>query len=302
VTVFERYWNSPLARGAAHLSAAREAKGGLATLRQELELTASLPAAWAYLGPLRNWPLSDCLRRTLLAADASAVRVVADPPSKAKRGLGARRAARVAGGIAPEIAEALRAATREALIISPYFVPGDAGLALLCDLARRGVHVSVVTNALAATDVVAVHGGYARYRRRLLAAGIELHELRPSGVEGASLFGSRGGASLHTKALAVDGDTAFVGSFNLDHRSAALNTEMGVLLRHPALACQLREEHARLADPARSWRAALDGSGRVVWHGLPAEGPGPLRREPGASLPRRIVAGIVRWLPIESQL
>src|SRR4051794_9256347 len=81
---------------------------------------------------------------------------------------------------------------------------------------------------------LAVHGGYARHRRRLLRMGIELHELKRSGQEGQSLFGSSG-ASLHTKAFVVDGELTFVGSFNLDPRSAYLNTEMGTFARHPAL-------------------------------------------------------------------
>jgi cardiolipin synthase C len=72
---------------------------------------------------------------------------------------GRRAEGHAAGGIAAEIADALRLAQREVLLISPYFVPGRAGLALLRDLRARGVRVAVVTNSLAAIDVVAVHGG-----------------------------------------------------------------------------------------------------------------------------------------------
>jgi putative cardiolipin synthase len=118
------------------------------------------------------------------------------------------------------------------VLISPYFVPGGRGTRFLIKLRRRGVKVSVLTNSLAATDVLAVHGGYARYRKRLLRAGIELYELKRGGQEGRSLFGS-GGASLHTKAFTVDGKLAFVGSFNLDPKSANLNTEMGIFVDDP---------------------------------------------------------------------
>ena len=303
--VFERYWRSPLARRAALLSAAASAKagGGLPRLRQVLEDAAAVPEARrfiAHLGAVRG--AAGHLARGLVAVGRDAVRVVADPPEKARRGLGARRRARAAGGIAPDIADALRAARREVLLISPYFVPGEAGLALLRDLAGRGVRVSVVTNSLAATDVVAVHGGYARYRRRLRRAGIALFELKPSGeADDISVFGSRG-ASLHTKAFVVDDGPIFVGSFNLDPRSAALNTEMGAFVSHPTLASELRAEHDRLADPVRSWRVGLEG-GRLTWTGMGADGRlRTLRHEPGASLRRRLVAGLVRWLPIESQL
>ncbi|WP_206664644.1 phospholipase D family protein [Dankookia rubra] len=299
---FERYWSSPLARRAGELSAACDAEGGLPTLRKSLDAAACDPAARAFLAACPDEAdLSRYLECHLVPIAESAMRVVADPPEKARRGLGARRRARAAGGLGPEVAEALRGARREALLISPYFVPGKAGLDLLLSLVRRGVRVSVVTNSLAATDVVAVHGGYARYRRQLLEAGVEMFELKPSGGEPASIFGSRG-ASLHTKALAVDDGVVCVGSFNLDPRSATLNTEMGIFVDHPALAQALRAEHVRLADPVRSWRVTLD-QGRLAWIDSDAQGP---RRtpsnEPGASLQRRILAGLVRLLPIEEQL
>jgi cardiolipin synthase C len=299
---FERYWSSPLARCASELSSAYDAKGGLPALRKGLEAAACEPDARAFLEACPDSAsLLDDLGRRLVPVAKWATRVVADPPQKAKRGLGARRRARAAGGLGPEVAEALRNARHKALLISPYFVPGKAGLDLLLKLVHRGVRVSVVTNSLAATDVVAVHGGYARYRRRLLEAGVELFELKPSGSEPTSMLGSQG-ASLHTKAFAVDDALVCVGSFNLDPRSTALNTEMGIFAEHPALARSVTAEHARLADPSRSWRVALE-QGRLTWSDCDAAG----RRcvalsEPGASLHRRILTGLVRLLPIEEHL
>lgn len=300
--VFETYWRSPLARGAGEVSAARDAKGGLPALRRRFAATAASPAARAFHPLLPSTAtLSEHLARNLAAMAAGAIRVVADSPRKARRGLRARRLARAAGGLGPEVAEALRQAQSEALLISPYFVPGEAGLALLESLARRGVRISVVTNSLAATDVVAVHGGYARYRRRLLQAGIALFELKPSGDETSSLFGSRG-ASLHTKAFVVDGRLVCVGSFNLDPRSTVLNTEMGVFAEHASLALGLQAEHDRLALPSRSWRPRL-AEGRLVWSDRDAQGQHRIETgEPHASLRRRILAGLVRLLPIEAQL
>ena len=45
-------------------------------------------------------------------------------------------------------------------IVSPYFVPGDGGTAMLADAATRGVKVRVLTNSLAASDESVVHAGY----------------------------------------------------------------------------------------------------------------------------------------------
>jgi putative cardiolipin synthase len=296
-TVFERYWASPLARPAALVSAAGE-RGGLDALRRSFSAAAAAPEAAGLLVALAEHPARR-IRRGLTPVGVDAVRVVADPPEKARRGLGARKRARAAGGIAAEIADALREAKREALLISPYFVPGRAGLDLLRGLVARGVAVSVVTNSLAATDVVAVHGGYMKYRRPLLRAGIALHELKPGPDDDRpSLLGSRGGAALHTKALVVDGHLAFVGSFNLDPRSAVLNTEMGAFVRNPAVAREVAREQARLTDPAVSWKLALR-DGRVIWLD---RGGGVLHREPGASWRRIVVAWLARVLPVEEQL
>lgn len=298
--VFERYWRSPLARPAAAISAAAHRPDGLARLRREMAAATALPEAQRLLRLLSASPIAQ-LRRGLSLVGEGAVRVIADPPEKAKRGLSARRAARAAGGIAPEIADALRVAKREVRLISPYFVPGRAGLALLLDLRARGVAVTVVTNSLAATDVVAVHGGYARYRRPLLAAGVAIHELKPGPFEdGVSLFGSRG-AALHTKAFTVDGLRAFVGSFNLDPRSAMLNTEMGAFVQHPGLAKEVAAEQERLADPSCSWRVELH-DGRLSWHDEVRGAPRLLRREPDASWRRRAVAWLAHVLPVEEQL
>ncbi len=301
LAVFERYWASPLAQPAGRLSAASDARGGLAALRRSMEEAARRPQAAGLVAALSEHPARR-IRSGLTPVAADAVRVVADAPEKAKRGLGARKRARAAGGIAAEIADALREARREARLISPYFVPGRAGLALLLDLVARGVQVSVVTNSLAATDVVAVHGGYMKYRRPLLRAGVTIHELKPElDQERASMLGSRGGAALHTKALVVDGMRAFVGSFNLDHRSAALNTEMGVFVQNPAVARAVAEEQERLTDPAISWKLALEG-GRLVWRDEHAGAEREHHTEPGASWRRTAVAWLARVLPVEEQL
>ena len=64
--------------------------------------------------------------------------------------------------------------------MTPYFVPRKTGAALLESYVKQGVRVRVVTNSLASTNHVPVHSGYARYRKRLLEAGVELYELRAS--------------------------------------------------------------------------------------------------------------------------
>lgn len=293
--IFDRYWQDRLARPVESFRSVRRAGRKLPALRRLLRGAAGTPAARPFIERVHSAPAIRRIlaeERELVATDA--VQILADPPDKATGGC-------IGEGLADAVHAALHGAEREALLISPYFVPGERGLAMLNGLARRGVRVSVVTNSLAATDVSVAHGGYARYRRPLLEAGVELWELKRSGREGVGIFGSRG-ASLHTKAFVVDGELIFVGSFNLDPRSAKLNTEMGGFVRHPVLGERLRAEHDRLADPARSYRVALGPDGRLSWTDL-AEGRQRVRfREPDAPLRRRVMALAARILPIESQL
>ncbi|GAA0570832.1 phospholipase D family protein [Craurococcus roseus] len=300
VAQFDRYWHSVRARALEALAAAAAVRkradkpGGLPGLRRRLEASAVGQEGAEYLAQSAAGPdLAALLADGRVLVPVDRVRIAADPPRK---GLGRRRAP----GMLAEVRAAIGAARREALIVSPYFVPGRRGAKLLAGLVRRGVRVVVVTNSLAATDVLAVHGGYARRRRRLLRAGVELRELKRGGQEGASLLGSGGNASLHTKAFCVDGELAFVGSFNFDPRSAHLNTEMGTFVRHPAVAERLRGEIERLSDPARSWVVRLDDAGLLVWEDGSAGGP--VHGEPGTTLTRRVLARVLGWLPIEPYL
>lgn len=290
---FDSYWTSESVTPIESFATACPVAGDLPRLRQTLENAVTSADAEPYLRRLSASPALATLlagKPKLLAADG--VHIAADQPDKARGGRGE--------DLSQPILNALAGAKREVLLISPYFVPGKRGLAALTQLARRGIKVGVLTNSLNATDVTAVHSGYARYRKRLLRAGIDLFELKRTGREERGTFGSSG-ASLHTKAFVVDDGLIFVGSFNLDPRSATLNTEMGAFARHPVLARQLRAEYDRLTAPGRSYAVHLKDD-NLLWSDRVGGQPRVLRSEPDASFPRRVMAGVIRFLPIESQL
>jgi putative cardiolipin synthase len=156
----------------------------------------------------------------------------------------------------------------------------------------------VLTNSLVGNDVAAVHGGYSRWRRPLLEGGVELWELKPlPGSEvHASLLGSAG-ASLHTKALTVDGKRLFVGSFNLDPRSTWLNCEQGILAEDETLAASLEAIFERQCAGDRSWRVTLDG-GELLW----SDGREEFDAEPHATTWRLFQAWVSRALRLDAQL
>ncbi|TPM94968.1 phospholipase D family protein [Mesorhizobium sp. B2-1-3A] len=222
------------------------------------------------------------------------VRVISDPPEKV-------RGWRPRGWLMKELLPIIQSARKRVEIVSPYFIPGKRGARILGELVDGGVQVSVLTNSLAATDVAAVHGAYANYRKRLLRKGVQLFELQPfSRQPKISVFGSKG-ASLHTKAFCVDDHIGFVGSFNFDPRSVSLNAEMGVLFEHEKLVAELRHRFKSEIAPEASYRLELKNE-ILHWHGCEQGRPQTYAREPEAALSRRILAALVRYLPIESQL
>jgi putative cardiolipin synthase len=116
-----------------------------------------------------------------------------------------------------------------------------------------------------------------------------------------SVTGSSG-ASLHTKAMLIDRRWVFVGSMNLDPRSAFLNTEMGVLIESPDLAEQLRGQFERATGPELSYRVVLEEHEGLVWYDRVDGHDRRLEREPDASAGRRLSVTLLRVVPLDSQL
>jgi putative cardiolipin synthase len=134
---------------------------------------------------------------------------------------------------------------------------------------------------------------------------MELYELRPDTDAfrtGWSLLSGRSSAILHTKAMAFDGEAVFVGSFNLDPRSAVINTEAGLYIESPELAERLTAYMATGVVPANSYRVLLDLNGEIVWETVRNGQRLRYRDEPETGFRRRFVAGLWKLLPIDSQL
>ena len=198
-------------------------------------------------------------------------------------------------------------ARREVILVSPYFIPGERGLGVLCDLTRRNVRVRVLTNSLASTDVPVVHSGYAQYRPRLLACGIEVHELRRSARRSGSMRpGLSSGASLHAKAVVVDRRSVLVGSMNLDPRSRLLNTEIGVLIDSATLGEQIGTLFDEATDLDQAFRVRLatpgDETSPLVWDGRDDGKAVRYVREPRASWWRKLLANLFGALAPEELL
>ncbi len=230
---FDLYWNSASAFPASQVLG-EVAPDALAQLQGKFAATHANPESAEYLESLLQTPLVTDLCNGDLAMQWVDARLVSDSPAKTldsetdKDALLLTQLLRTAGD--PDAGFDL---------VSPYFVPMAQGTQELVALAARGVKVRILTNALEATDVGAVHAGYSKRRKELLRAGVQLYELKrataPDGEIPRQASGNSS-ASLHAKTFQLDGKRIFVGSFNFDPRSAVLNTEMGMVIDSPELA------------------------------------------------------------------
>ena len=154
-------------------------------------------------------------------------------------------------------------------IVSSYFVPTDLGVLQLTKLIENGVKINIFTNSYESTDVPIVHSGYNVARVPMLKAGIALYELKSSADadfrrKKRSLYRSKYSTSLHTKAFAVDDKYTFIGSYNVDPRSANINTELGVLIEDKDLATSFHNTFDNSMLNV-SYRVHLDDNGQLIW-------------------------------------
>ena len=194
-------------------------------------------------------------------------------------------------------------ASKDVLIVSPYFVPQRQGVDFLTALVRKGVRVVVVTNSLASTNHSSVHAVYARYRKPLLRQGIELYELRPRHIPADSSVEDQPDRkfTLHSKLVVVDHEKIFVGSFNLDPRSLYINTEMGMVVESGELATSVAASIGEsLQRQTYSLRQTRTGS--IRWKYMTRHGEHIATKEPHTTIWRRMLTRLMSLLPIEGQM
>jgi len=208
----------------------------------------------------------------------------------------------------PKLKPYIESLTEELIIITPYFVPGQLGTAFLLELVERGVRVRILTNSLASIDVPAVHAGYSDYRMKLLEGGVELYELNPKHSlqkqTGKQKVNQAHKDTLHAKTFVLDRKQMFIGSLNLDPRSAVHNTEIGLVISCEELAQGFGEWFDRDIEKL-AFRLELKeskGQEMILWHGLVDGQPATLTDEPHAGSWLKFKVGLFGILPIESQL
>ena len=123
------------------------------------------------------------------------------------------------------VVAALFGARKSITVVTPYFVPDESLVLALTNAARRGIDVNLVLPRRI-DSIMARHASEAVYDE-LLVAGVTILRYQ-SGL-------------LHTKAILIDEDIAFIGTVNMDMRSFYLNLEVTLAVYDRAFAARLQD-------------------------------------------------------------
>ncbi|WP_371378895.1 phospholipase D family protein [Thalassotalea aquiviva] len=299
-SVFDTYWNHQLSYPIELLSGPSHQQG-LTQTSKNLDDYMSNNEDNEYVIQLKNNSFVEQLLNKKLSFDWQQTTLFYDHPDKLLNKVNDKSA-----NMSADLFAQMGQPDKKAIIVSPYFIPKDKGVKTLTEWVSRGVEVIVLTNALSATDVSAVHSGYAEYRVDLLRAGVQLWELKPSDLmakkrkQGRHFSGSST-ASLHAKTMAFDDKKIFIGTMNLDPRSFNLNTEMGLLINSEKLSHSLSQWVSNnVAEYAWQVKLKDPNSEALVWDDrVTGE---QFNKEPQTSAWDRFKVWFMSLLPLEDQL
>lgn len=295
---FDRYWNHQLSYPATSLLGKPSTAPEI--VLDTLKAKQDSGREQRYLAAIRQSDFLEQIRTGTLKILWADTQMASDSPDKILS------RAKSEALLSRQLGEIIGTPEKSLTLISPYFIPTKQGLDYFSALADDGVQVRILTNALEATDVAAVHSGYMDYREPLVAAGVELYEMRKQDTGAIKRNKSTGplgssGSSLHAKTFIVDGRKIFVGSFNFDPRSINLNTELGFVIESPELADTMeRTMTERL--PSDSYRLSLNRDGDLYWVEETPSGKIIHSSEPYTPAGRRFLVWLMSILPLEPLL
>jgi len=292
---FERYWNS------THAYPLQALQGTVDTAAQRERFAEQLRRARLLAAPsgrdlLGHSAVSRQLTDGHLELLFAPVQVLADSPDKVVQ------TATLDDSALGQGLGRLREARSEVVIVSPYFIPGVRGMAMLREATAARVRVTVLTNSMAATDEPMVHHAYARYRQPMLDMGVTIHELSPRLIRKTGVFGDfrSSDGRLHAKVAVADRRWVLMGSMNMDGRSALANTELGLLIDSPELAWELRSLLQR-AHAGSTYKLRRAGQG-IEWVTRDGAAERVQQQEPGADLGLRLKTALLSLFIAEDLL
>lgn len=226
-------------------------------------------------------------------------RFIADPATKV--GMSKIKKKNYHGEIILALNKLWRKTKTCAYVSAAYFVPGRGGVKTILGEEKSGVHVTILTNSLASTNAPSVYAKWENYRKQLIRGGVAIYEFMQS-AENRRRKKHRFGRQkfhfsvMHSKTIVFDDKISWIGSFNLDPRSAYYNTENVVIFDSPEFAKKLRD--MILDDTKSSWRVTLNGK-NLVWSGFRHGDTKPriYKHSPDTTIFRRIFKIMTKIIP-----
>lgn len=314
---FDIYWNSDVVYPVTAFDHNTASEIDLANIGQELAEFASSQKNSKYYLDVQDSNLYKKIQMTSLGGREKSltysglVEVIYDDPAK---GLGAseEEVTYLKHSLEPYVERIVTSIE----VISPYFVPGQDGVEFLNGLVAQGIDVRILTNSLSSTDGLMAQSGYSRRRYELLRGGVELYEFKTdvkSETSKSLRRGEKAKSGLHAKVYIFDREQVFIGSFNLDPRSANINSEVGVVYDMSDLANYIGtivfdnninqiSYSVKIAQEEIVTKGITINKGDVYWLDLATNPPIYHGTEPETSFWRRFGQGFYSIMPIESQL
>lgn len=304
-TSFDLYWNNKLSYPIELLSDYKVTENSLSKVSAALQQFIVNNKNNAYIKMLQRNNLVELLNNNEVKQYAGYAKVLYDDPLKI-----VKSREKIQYHLTPQLSPYFQSLKKELVIVSPYFVPGVEGLTLFAALIDRGIKVKILTNSLKSNDVIVVHAGYSKYRKKLLKMGVKIYEVDSEILTEKTAFKVQpkkknnligiSKASLHAKYFVLDRQYTFIGSLNLDPRSINENSEIGVIIDSDELAADVAlhfdENIHRIAFEL------LLVNDQVVWQKKRGSKTTDYYNEPYSSWWERIFIGFLRLLPGESQL
>lgn len=131
-------------------------------------------------------------------------------------------------------------------ITSPYLILDAVTEMVLCNMAKMGVDVKIITPRVPDKKLVfqVTRGQYGV----LMESGVQIYEYLPG--------------FLHGKNVVVDGKFATVGTVNLDYRSLFLHFENGVWISGGAVVQEIEEDFSRVLEESELYEEKME---RFLW-------------------------------------
>ncbi len=164
-------------------------------------------------------------------------------------------------------------AKKSVYLSAAYFVPGKESAEKMVKLEEDGVHMTVVTNSLSSSDASIVYAKWENYRTDFINAGADVYEFMVNAENLRSKFDNKkkndtSFSALHSKTIVFDDEISWIGSFNLDPRSALYNTENVAIFKSKEFAERLK--NMVIKDTKTSWKVGIE-DGEIVWRGSRAD-------------------------------